>query len=265
MKKIVYLLLFVLILSSCSSDSVTQSSYDELNAKYSELQEKFNKLSSDYEQSKLSTPSPLPVPEPSTLPTLEPIPEPTPEPTPQAEAIEVINSYKASDYIIFEVRNNSANTLEVHFDITLYKNDEVVSVMETLENAVNINGVTLVKAWTEDIDFDKFEWECEYAESYYASYPIDNISYEEISVKADKVIIKITNNGNEDVQFLQATVLFFKDGACVSYNEAFVTDVDYALKSGKSKNVEVESGYNNNYKSIKFDEYKVYYTFRVDQ
>lgn len=81
---------------------------------------------------------------------------------------------------------------------------------------------------------------------------------EEIDVKEnfenDKVIVKITNNSDDEIDYIKIAVVYYKKNKAVGISEGIVSSV----KSGKSVNLNVNTAYNKDYNAVEYDNYKVF-------
>ncbi len=69
----------------------------------------------------------------------------------------------------------------------------------------------------------------------------------------NKEIISVTNNGVKPAQFIEGTILFFRDGEVVYWNSAVFIDDDYEIKPGDTITKELDS-------FEKYDAFKLCFT-----
>lgn len=82
----------------------------------------------------------------------------------------------------------------------------------------------------------------------------------DVSAKGDKAIVRITNNGDKDAEFVEGHALFLKDGKLVYSSSEYFGNDDDVLAPGKTVSKQIES-----YSDAKFDSVKVYTTGRAER
>lgn len=71
--------------------------------------------------------------------------------------------------------------------------------------------------------------------------------------KNDKVIVTATNTSNGKIVSCEASILFFKDGKLVDFDQVYLTNNNYVMDPGE-KIIEASSNYE------PYDNYEVYWT-----
>ena len=70
---------------------------------------------------------------------------------------------------------------------------------------------------------------------------VEDIKYE-VSETADKIIVTVKNIGNDKIS-VEGSVLFFKDGNPIWYDEGLFSDSDLTFESGEEVSRELLCGY----------------------
>lgn len=157
-------------------------------------------------------------------------------------------------YNFMELTNNSDCTVDVNVNLLYYDgNDNLISA-ETMSEDVLMPGHSILMYNMLDEDYARDEYTLSVSEPRYYRGIQDDISYE-VSVAKEKLVVTMTNNGNEAAEFVDGTALFFKGDEVVGHDSAYFIDDDSEIKPGASisKNL-------NCYED--FDGYKIYVTGR---
>lgn len=105
-------------------------------------------------------------------------------------------------------------------------------------------------------DVSKFKYNLNINQEEYYKPAIQNIHVTS-KVMKDKVIVKCKNNGTDDVEFLQAYVLFFKGKKLVGSDSAYFTNDDSVIPAKETITKQIES-------YEKFDSVKIYLSGRKE-
>lgn len=155
-----------------------------------------------------------------------------------------------SNYAVLVVKNNSEYNLDIDVNATFYGSDgNLVGAKSSEEEAIE-SGYETVFVFMPDEDYERMEYEFDVDETEYFECVLSDLSYE-ATVAKDKVILSVTNNGDDPIEFARATVLFFDGDDAVYYDYSYFVDDDDELKPGKTVNKELDC-----YKD--FDSYRVF-------
>lgn len=150
--------------------------------------------------------------------------------------------YKFKEYDEWQYFIIIKNTSDYNLDITTYANFYNESGKLVGVNSSNIS--TLEKGYETMVNFYQ-DKDCLYAkynfEIYKSNYtkPVQSILSYKVSELSDKVILSVTNNGEENLDFVCADILFFKGDKIVGNDFTYFTDRDYELKTGKTLHKEL--------------------------
>lgn len=158
------------------------------------------------------------------------------------------------NYFFLTIKNNSDLDLRISADVNFYGADgNLVGANSKSQEAVE-SGYSTIFYFMPDEDFSDVEYEIGFEEEPFYDCVLSDISYEG-TVAKNKVILSATNNGDKPAEFVEASVLFFKNGEVVGFSQNYTTDDDSELKPGKTINKEMDC-YNS------FDDYLVFFSGR---
>ena len=155
-------------------------------------------------------------------------------------------------YSFMEVANNSNCTVDVDINILYYdENDNLISA-ESMSEDVLMPGHNALMFNMLNEDWFSAKYELTVSEPSFFRGIQDDITYE-VSPAKNKLVVTMTNNGNEAAESVEGRVLFFKGEEIVGYSLNYFCDDDFELKPGKSisKNLDCYED---------FDGYKIYVT-----
>ena len=160
-----------------------------------------------------------------------------------------VTEYKINDqfkyYVVYVVKNTSDVTLDINGKIEAFNGDTIVGAKEGGDYAVPA-GKEVVLAYSFDESFSKTEYKFTAQVSSLYKGVTQDLNFTSSTAK-NKEIITVTNNGALDAEFVQATVLFFKNSELVFLKTSYVCAGE-ALKPGESKSTEIS--YSETYDSI---------------
>lgn len=165
-------------------------------------------------------------------------------------------SYKSdfSHYHFLLITNNSEYNVSLRASVNFYNADgQLIGANSASEDAVEA-GHTILLYFMPDEDYSSTDYEIEVDEETFYDCVLSDLSYDS-TVAKDKVILSVTNNGEEAAEFVQANVLFFNGDQLVGFSNNYIVDDDSELKPGKTINKEMEC-----YEA--FDSYRVYFSGR---
>lgn len=154
------------------------------------------------------------------------------------------------NYTFLLVTNNSEYDISFSVNVNFY--DEagtLVGAKYGSEEAVE-SGYTVLLYFMPDEKYATIDYEFSVDEEDFYDCVLSDLSYEG-TVAKDKVILSVTNNGEEPAEFVEANVLFFNGDKLVGFSNNYFVDDDSELKPGKTINKEMEC-----YDT--FDSYQVY-------
>ena len=158
------------------------------------------------------------------------------------------------NYAFLVVSNNSEYDLSLSVNANFYDADgNLVGAKSAGEDAVE-HGQTILLYFMPDEEYASMDYEFDVEEEKWYDCVLSDLSYEATPAK-DKVILSVTNNGEEAAEFVQANVLFFNGDQLVGFSNNYIVDDDSELKPGKTINKEMDC-----YED--FDSYRVYFSGR---
>lgn len=153
-------------------------------------------------------------------------------------------------YAVLLIKNNSKYNVSVSARVKFYDTDgNLVAAKNTSEDAIE-SGYYAVLTFMPDEAFETMEYELDVSEEKWYECIQSDMAYEAVEAK-NKVILSITNNGNEAADFVTGHVLFYKGDKLVYYSENYFTDDDSEIKPGKTISKEMDC-----YRD--FDSYQVF-------
>lgn len=250
MKRIYALItMFTLVftLSACSSGGVSQEEYDKVVAERDAL----------LEQQIGPMGNPVDVdtsdPENNTLPVQTGKFDENAVKS-QLEVQQYNYSSKYSNYAFLTIKNNSEYNLVITSNAKFYNDaGDLIGAKTASQEAVE-SGYDTILYFMPDEKFTKMEYELDVSEQGYYDCVISDLSYEGTEAK-NKVILSVTNNGEEAAKFVKAYVLFFSGDSVVGFSQHYVADDDSELKPGKTINKEMDC-------YEEFDSYQVFFSGR---
>lgn len=158
------------------------------------------------------------------------------------------------NYAFLTIKNNSEYNLDISANVTFYNEaGELVGAKNASQEAVE-SGYDTILYFMPDEAFATMEYELEVSEEDQFDCVQSELSYEATEAK-NKIILSVTNNGEEAAEFVEASVLFFNGENVVEFSRNYITDDDNELKPGKTIMKEMDC-----YED--FDSYQVFFSGR---
>ena len=158
------------------------------------------------------------------------------------------------NYAFLVIKNNSEYNLDITANVTFYNEaGELVGAKSTSQEAVE-SGYDTILYFMPDEAFVTMEYELEVSEEEWYDCVQSDLSYESTEAK-DKIILSVTNDGDEAAKFVEASVLFLNGENVVGFSQNYITDDDSELKPGKTIMQEMDC-----YED--FDSYQVFFSGR---
>lgn len=158
------------------------------------------------------------------------------------------------NYAFLVIKNNSEYNLDITANVTFYNEaGELVGAKSASQEAVE-SGYDTILYFMPDEAFATMEYELEASEEERFDCVQSDLAYEATEAK-DKIILAVTNDGEEAAEYVQASVLFLKGENVVGFSQHYITDDDSELKSGKTIMQEMDC-----YED--FDSYQVFFSGR---
>lgn len=154
--------------------------------------------------------------------------------------VEILAEYTLPDGIgwytrhFIVVKNNTKETVGISTSSLAYAKDGSVIGAASGEFEALGAGCTSIfyEAFETEEEIDYYKTELNYSKSKYYKSIIQDLSYARDDIK-NGLVLQVKNNGDNAADFVQAWVLFFKDGKLVDYDNGYFTDDDFELKPGK--------------------------------
>ena len=159
---------------------------------------------------------------------------------------------KKGKLVVF-VTNNNKIAVDYEIEAEFYDKDgNIVGSDKENVDCAGANSEIAIELWSTPERFDTYQ-------IYVDVEATDNIPYyDKIEIKHNNtkrhVAIQVKNNSNDTIEYMDVSVVYYKDGVVVGYNE----DSAYDVKSGRSGNFEVSHPTDRDYDDIKYDTYKVF-------
>lgn len=157
-------------------------------------------------------------------------------------------------YAVVTIKNNSEYNLSITVNINFYdKAGALIGVDSETQEAVE-SGYETVFCFMVDNEAENLDGEYTVKEETRYDCVLSDLSYESTEAK-DKIILSVTNNGDEVADFVKAYVIFFDNSLPVDFDWTYVTDNDSEIKPGRTVKKEISC-----YES--FDSYLVFFSGR---
>lgn len=159
-------------------------------------------------------------------------------------------------YYILIIKNNSSETVALNVNAVAKDSaGKTIGAASSSENAVESGQeVCLLNYFDGVTDAGTFEYTLSVKEEKYYDSVYSDLAVEE-SRTDEKVILTVTNNGNEPAKFVEAQALFFSGGELVYYGSTYIADDESEIKAGATIAEEIDC-----YKE--YDDVKVYFSGR---
>jgi len=136
-------------------------------------------------------------------------------------------------YAFLVLKNNSEFNLRITANVDFFdENGLIIGTDDTTIEAFEA-GTETIMYFMPDEKFTKMEYEIDVKEEDWYECVVSDLSYE-VSKAKDKIILSVTNNGEEAARFVKGYVLFLKDGVIVGFDQNYFTDDDSEIKPGKT-------------------------------
>lgn len=160
-----------------------------------------------------------------------------------------------STYVFLTIKNNSDYNLSISADVSFYDEDgNLVGAKSDSQEAVESGYETILYFTTDDENATSIECQYSIKEENRFECVLSDLSYD-VSETKDKVILSVTNNGNEPAEFVEASVLFFNGDSVVDFRQSYINDDNFEIKPGKTVKKEIKS-------HEAFDSYKIFLSGR---
>lgn len=144
------------------------------------------------------------------------------------------------DFYYIVVENTSDYTVDLDASVKYF--DESEKLIGTDSGSVNTlasGQKALLGFWPQNADSVQYKLSVSMSERYLPA--VEDINYE-VSETADKLIVTVKNIGNDKIS-VEGSVLFFKDGNPIWYDEGLFSDSDLTFESGEEVSREFLCGY----------------------
>jgi hypothetical protein len=140
------------------------------------------------------------------------------------------------------VKNNSDKTVKVDFNTTaLNSSGEIIGAQSSDVYALGSGCTSCALEIFDDVTgVDQFKHTLSVKEDEDYKSVIQDIAVD-ISQQPEKVIVTCTNNGDSAAEYLNVSVLFFKDGKYIGSAGDLVSDDDYELKPNATLSTQFDS------------------------
>ncbi len=157
-------------------------------------------------------------------------------------------------WVFLSIKNNSEYDLNISVDLrTFDENNSIIGAKNEEESAFE-SGTEIAIGFALDESYSSMEYDIAVAEEDYFECAVSDLSYETNSAE-EKEIVSVTNNGENAIEAVECTILFFNGSVLVDHDTAYFIDDDFELKSGKTIIKELDC-------SEPYDSIKVFFTGR---
>lgn len=157
-------------------------------------------------------------------------------------------------YHFIEVENGSAFDLNVSVAVKFYNEAGELIGAKSDDKYAFEHGQKVLFYFMPDEAYTKTEYEISVVEETFYAAVVSDLSYESVPAK-EKEIVSVTNNGKDAAEFVECSILFFKNGEAVYFNSSYFVDDTSELKPGKTITKEMDC-----YEP--YDSYAIYLTGR---
>lgn len=172
----------------------------------------------------------------------------------------ITNDLKIIDYIcetsyysthILEITNNSPYTLMLDLNETAKdKSGNIIGASSANEHAIPSGATIFMENLFSNVKgISSFDTSIQAREEKYFTPVIQNIKVESVNLN-NKVVVSATNNGDISAKFVEATILFMRNGKPINYKTTFLTDGDNEIKPGATVSEQVSGPYNEMYNNV---------------
>ncbi len=174
----------------------------------------------------------------------------------------LIQDWRYEDYgttlHFLEVTNNSPYTLSISInEIAKDAAGNAIGAGATSEDDIPAGTTVFLTNYFGSVaGVHSFDTSIETTVSSYCIPVIQNVAVEATDL-GDKVLVKATNNGGIPVEFVEATVVFFKGNEVVAYDTNYFCDSESELKPGVSMTKQMNYY---NWDGVRYDSFKVHVT-----
>lgn len=159
----------------------------------------------------------------------------------QMDVVEYAYENPIGDTLYFLVVTNSSNlTVEIHANAVAKDVDgNLIGATDSEEVAVGSGETVCLCNYFDGVkDVASFEYSMSVKEDIIHTAIGNNLEVQEAKT-SEKLILTCTNNGEEDISYINVYALFFKDGVLINYDSEYISD-DREIKSGATLSVELD-------------------------
>lgn len=261
-KSIILVVLSVAITLLCST-VYWQNKYNKLASKYSDivstkndLQYDYDKLLDTYENTESTTSLATTTETTTEIPTAPLTNASTNSADAGCEVTKYMWNSSNYKYVAIQVKNTTNDTIDINASFLLKDSSgNIVGVKSADESAIAPQQEIVLYS-LDDVDFVDFDYKVSTEISRYSS--VFNEATITDNMAENKVIVSATNNGNKELDYLKASVLYFSNGSPVYVKDRYLTGNNNALMPGSTEYAELEA-------YTTFDSYKVFITGRCSK
>lgn len=136
------------------------------------------------------------------------------------------------NYGFLVIKNNSGFDINISVNVDFYNGDALVATKSDEEEAFE-SGTEIILYFMPDENFTIMKYEISVSEEKWYDCVISDLKYDTTEAQ-DKIILSVTNNGQEPADFVEGSVLFFSGEKVVGFAQNYFTDDDSEIKPGKT-------------------------------
>ena len=151
------------------------------------------------------------------------------------------------------VTNNNEVAVDMEIEVEFYdSNNVIVGSDEAHMYAVGAGAEIATELWDTPDSWDNYKIYVDLEQADYQSY-LDKISINHSQTK-DNIAVQVTNNSEDTIDYMSVSVVYYQGEEVVGFNNNSASEV----KPGRSGNFNLSFPYDKNYKTLRFDSYKVF-------
>lgn len=159
----------------------------------------------------------------------------------------------SNNKLVITAKNDSNAIVDIVFSVDfLDLNNDIISSDKSTLNGVAPGAEVAVQIYNTPVIFARYELKSEAKTSNY-----NKTDYNDIVVtdkRTSNVVAKIKNNSNETIDYVSASIIYFKDKGIVGYD----SNAAFDIKSGKSGEINFFQPTDKSFNEMEYDNYKIY-------
>lgn len=174
-----------------------------------------------------------------------------------------ITDYNFVDYgntlHCYIIKNNTGKTTSININETAYdESGNVLGASSSSETDIPADHtLCMIVGYTDLDEADHYEAIFQVRDTSEYNIPVVQDVSANVTDRGDRLIVQVTNNGQYPVDYLEATILFFKGDELVYVSTDFITDGEGEIKAGATLSEEIRPYFDD---GESYDSYQIYFT-----